>query len=227
VCAIALDLETRTTLADAARERHRLDERLLRELSPRHHSGLRVLAAPHDALDAADVNDEALARVIATAQRAFDFVVVDTPPLVDGTMLTVLDVAHRIFLVNQGTVPDVIGAARLLHTLDQLHIAPERRSIVLNRNLPGFAGSLTAAEVGDRLGRDVDHEIPHDKRVLTGLNLGEPLVLRARSRFGWGRAIRGMIEDVAELRAGGAAEIPDPADEKEPRAAWRTADADA
>ena len=81
--------------------------------------------------------------------------------------------------------------------------------------------------------------------MLTGLNLGEPLVLRARSRFGWGRAVREMIEDVAELGAGGAPELADPSDQGvarlgadgnpeladpsdqgEPPVAWRPAKAD-
>ncbi len=228
VCAVALDLESSTTLADAARERDRLDETLLRELSPRHSCGLRVLASPHGPLDAADVDDEALARVLAIARRAFDFVVVDTLPMVDGAMLTLLDSADRIFLVNQGTVPDVIGAARLVQTLDELDVGPQRRRIVLNRNTPRFAGSLTAAEVGDRLGQDVDYEIPHDKRVLTALNLGEPLVLRSGSRFGWGRVLRQIIEEVAALGSESEPpERPEPREAEEPQRAWRTADADA
>lgn len=199
VCAVALDLQVKSTVADAARERDRLDERLIRELAEPHESGLRVLASPVNPIDAADVDDEALARIIAIGRRAFDYVVVDTLPTVDGAMLTILDLADHIFLVNQGTVPDVIGAARLLETLDELEIAPERRSVVLNRNLPPFAGALTAKEVGDRLGQEVDYEIPHDKKVLTGLNLGQPRVLRASTRFGWGRAMRELIEDVDSL----------------------------
>ncbi len=200
VCAIALDLNPRTTLADAAREQSRLDETLLRELSAKHECSLRVLASPHDPIDAADVDEEALARVIAIGRRAFDFVVVDTLPTMDGTMLTVLDLADHIYLVNQGTVPDVIGAARLLRTLDELEIGPERRSVVLNHNLPRFGGALTAAEVGDRLDQDVDYEIPHDKKVLTGLNLGSPRILHATTRFGWGRAMRTLVDDVEALR---------------------------
>ena len=141
VCAVALDLPGKSTVADAARERDRLDERLIRELAEPHHSGLRVLASPRDPIDAADVDDEALARIIAIGRRAFDYVIVDTLPTVDGTMLTILDLADQIYLVNQGTVPDVIGAARLLQTLDELDIAPGRRSVVLNRNLPPFPGA--------------------------------------------------------------------------------------
>jgi pilus assembly protein CpaE len=221
VCAAALDLEGKTTIADASRERERLDETLVRELAERHESGLRVLASPRGPVDAADVDDEALARIVSIAKRAFDVVVVDTLPVVDGAMLTLIDLADHLYLVNQGTVPDVIGAAQLLETLDGLGIGPERRSIVLNRNLPRFAGELSAPEVSDRLGQAVDFELPHEKKVLTALNIGEPLILRARRRFGWGRAMAALVDDViARGAVGGVRGVEESVEESEPAAWW-------
>jgi pilus assembly protein CpaE len=209
VCASALDLAPRATLADAARERQRLDATLLRELAEPHPSGLRLLAAPRDPMDAADVDEESFAQVLGVARRSFDRVVVDTLPVVDGLSLTALDLANRVYLVNQGTVPDVIGAARLLETLDRLGIDGERRRIVLNRNLPRFPGALAAAEVADRLQQPIAHEIPYDRHVLTGLNLGEPYVLRARVRWGiggWARAIAGLVAEIESLAVQRSAE---------------------
>lgn len=199
VCAAALDLEPLATLADAARERQRLDDTMLRQLASRHHTGLRVLAAPRDAVEAAEVDEEALGRVLGAARRAFDFVLIDTLPIVDGISLTILEACERAYLVNQGTVPDVIGAARLLAVLDGVGLGAERRAIVLNRNTPRFAGSLSAAQVEDRLGCAIDHEVPWERRVFTGLNLGEPFALRASRRFGWGRAIAGIAADIERL----------------------------
>jgi pilus assembly protein CpaE len=209
VCASALDLAPRVTLADAARERQRLDPTLLRELAEPHPSGLRLLAAPRDPMEAADVDEESFARVLGVARRSFDRVIVDTLPVVDGLSLTALDLASRVYLVNQGTVPDVIGAARLLETLDRLGIDGERRRIVLNRNLARFPGALGAAEVAGRLEQPIAHEIPYDRRVLTGLNLGEPYVLRARVRWGlggWARAIAGLVAEIESLAVQRAAE---------------------
>ena len=227
VCAAALDLEAATTLADAARERDRLDETLLRQLSQQHHCGLRVLASPRDPIDAADVDEEALARVVAIGRRAFDLVIVDTWPAVDGAMLTLLDLADRIYLVNQGTVPDVIGAVHLLETLDGIGLGPDRRRLVLNRNLPRFTGSLTAREVGDRLGQDIDHEVPHEKHVLTALNLGEPLILRARGRFAWGRAIRRIVGEISGLSTPGPSASSSASESKQTGGVWRAAEVDA
>ena len=201
VCASALDLMPKTSIATAARERDRLDARLLRELCAHHEeTGLRLLSAPIDAVDASDVDDQAMAQVIALARSAFEFVVIDTLPIVDAVMLTIFDLADRLYLVNQGTVPDVIGAARLREMLDRLEISADRERIVLNRNMPSFPGQLGRDEVAERIGRDVDFEIPYDKRVLSALNLGRPRVLDA-GRRGWGRVVRDLIDDASSIAA--------------------------
>jgi pilus assembly protein CpaE len=211
VCASALDLVPRNSIATAARERDRLDARMLRELSELHEStGLRLLSAPTDAIDASDVDDQAIAQLIALARRTFRFVIVDTLPIVDAVMLVVFDLADRIYLVNQGTVPDVIGAARLREMLDQIEIPADRTRVVLNRTMPPFPGQLVRAEVGRRIGRDVDFEVPYDKHVLTALNLGEPRIVAA-GRRGWGAVLSEIVDDAdaigREASTGAAGEL--------------------
>jgi pilus assembly protein CpaE len=201
VCASALDLTPSASIATAARERERLDARLLRELCAVHEdTGLHLLSAPIDAVDASDVDDQAMAQVIALARSSFEFVVIDTLPIVDAVMLAVFDLADRLYLVNQGTVPDVIGAARLREMLDRLEIPEDRERIVLNRNTPSFPGQLERKDVAGRIGRNVDFEVPYDKRVLSALNLGRPRVLDA-GRRGWGRVVRELIDDAESIAA--------------------------
>lgn len=208
VCASALDLAPRTTLLDAVRERDRLDGRLLQELAARHHSGLHLLAAPGEALDAVQVDEEALSRVLNVARRTFDFVVLDTFPMLDALVLTALELADHVFLVNQGTVPDVVGAAGLLRTLDGLGLGRTRRTVVVNRTHPAYPARLALSDLEERLGEPVAHEVPYDRAVLTGLNLGEPRILRGLPpwpwRRGFTRALRAITREIEELAASGA-----------------------
>src|SRR5207237_6082693 len=87
-CAMLLDLKPTTSIVDAIRERDRLDKTLLRHLTLRHGSGLRLLAAPTDALEGSEVDDEAISRIINMARRSFEYVVIDTFPMLDSVLMT-------------------------------------------------------------------------------------------------------------------------------------------
>ena len=199
-CASMLDLTPETTIADAVREYERLDETLLRQLAVPHASGLRVLAAPNDPAEAYEVEAEAVARIINIARRAFRYVVVDTFPLLDNVIMAVLDLADRVYVVTNATVPTVVGTARLLATLERLGVPAAAVRIVLNLSHPDFAGALTAGDVAERLGRGVDHVVPWQKRCLTAVNTGQPYALEATRLFGFGRAFAGLVRDVGDVR---------------------------
>ncbi|MCG8590362.1 MAG: AAA family ATPase [Proteobacteria bacterium] len=196
VCASLLDLEPESTLVDAARERDRLDETLLREMSTPHECGLRLLAAPLDAVEAQDVDEESIARLVTLARRTFRFVVIDTFPLLDNILLSILDVSDRLYVVLQGTVPDVIGTSRFLEVLDRLGASGTRRRVVLNRNYPPHAGRLAASDVEDRLEVPVDHELPYRRGLLVAQNAGRPYTLQPLSRFGYGPAHRKLVDEI-------------------------------
>jgi pilus assembly protein CpaE len=201
VCALMLGLTPTATILDAVHERGRLDEALLRGLTAPHHSGLRLLAAPADALEAADVGDEAFARLLHVARRTFEFVVVDTFPLLDNVVMAALDVSDVVFVTLQPMAPSVAGIARLLPVLDGLGFPHERQRIVLNRNHKRFLGDLTAADVEARLGRRVDHLVPYERGVLVSMNTGEPRVLHAQLWSRFGRVVRQIARTLEQLEA--------------------------
>ncbi len=196
VCQTLLDLTPPATILDAVRERERLDGPLLQRLAVRHACGLRLLAAPQDAMEASDVDDESLARILNLARRRFRFVIVDTFPLLDATVMTVLDASDLAYVVLQGTVPDVIGTAHFLSVLERLGVASTRRRIVLNRNYPNHPGRLSTADVEERLGEPVAHVLPYRRGLLVAQSAGEPYALSVTSRFGYGPALRGLTDEV-------------------------------
>lgn len=177
VCASLLDITPERTLTDAARERDRLDETLIRELAIPHGSGVHLLAAPHDAVEAARIDDELMSRVLTLSRRAFDTVIVDTFPMLDAVMMAVLDLADTAYLVTEAVVPTLRGSAQLMGTLDQLGIPRERRRVILNRYAT-FDGNQKPDEVARRLGQPVDHVLPYDRRLLIAANAGEPFVIK-------------------------------------------------
>jgi pilus assembly protein CpaE len=198
VAASLLDVTPVTTLTDAARERQRLDETLIRELATPHESGLDLLAAPRSAVEAAQIDDELLAQVITLARRSYDLVVVDTFPLLDRIVVAILDLTQRAYLVTENTVPTILGASQLLTLLDRLGFPAQRRRIVLNRYL-ALAGSPRPLDVARQLGCPVDFVLPYDKQVLIAANTGQPLVLRLSRFWGLGPPLRALAADMETL----------------------------
>lgn len=192
VCAAMLDLKPATTLTDAVRERDRLDETLIRQLSVPHASGLDLLGAPADAIEGAEVDDEIVSRILTLSRRAYDFVIVDTFPLFDRVVIAVLDLSDASFVVLENVVPTVLGTSKLLQVIEGLGYPAEKFTVVLNRYLRA-AGHPRIEDVAERLGRDIVHAIPYDKHLLLAANTGQPFVLHA-SR--WRRAGRQMRQFV-------------------------------
>jgi len=195
-CALMLDLKPTTSIVDAIRERDRLDATLLRNLTLKHPSGLRLLAAPADALEGSEVNDEAIARILNLARRAFTYVIVDTFPILDNVLMTILDVADVAFVVVQGTAPAVAGIARLLPVLDGLGVPASQQRLVLSYNYEPFVGNLRPGDIADRLERTLDYVVPYDKRILTSMNTGSPQILHATWWQRFRRTINRIVDDL-------------------------------
>lgn len=193
-CASMLDLSPTTTIVDAVRQSSRLDETLLRQLTLAHPSGLRLLAAPGDAIEAADVNDEVIARLLTLARRTFRHVIVDTFPILDSIVMAILDLSDTVHVVVQGMMPSVAGVSRLLPVLDGLGFPPSRQKLILNYNYRNFLGNLAPGDIAARLQRRLDYVVGYERRILVSLNTGSPYVLSA-SR--WSRVAR-TIGQIAE-----------------------------
>src|SRR5262249_56386545 len=124
----------------------------------------RLLAAPADALEGSEIDDEAIARILHLARRAFRFVIVDTFPILDNVLMTTLDLTDTAYVVVQGTAPAVAGIARLLPVLEGLGFPAARQRLILSYNYKPFVGNLRASDIAARLNRAVDQVIPYDRR---------------------------------------------------------------
>jgi pilus assembly protein CpaE len=125
-------------------------------------------------------------------------VIVDTFPMLDQINVSVLDLSDRAYLVFENVVPTLQGAVQMLRILDSLGFPRERRRIVLNRTL-SLPGSLRPADVVKRLGHEVDHVLPFDKKLIIAANTGEPFVLHAGRFSSFGRRLRELIDDVESV----------------------------
>ncbi|PQO38044.1 CpaE family protein [Blastopirellula marina] len=199
VAASMLDLQPVATLTEAAKEQTRLDTTLIQEMAVPHSSGLHLLAAPRDAVEAAQVDDEVMTQVLSLARRSYDFVIVDTFPVFDAISLAILDLASKAFVVTENVVPTLLGTAKLIELLDKFSYPVDQTEIILNRQ-QRVAGSLHAQDIARRLGRDIDWIFPYDRNVISAANTGQPLAMTTRGYFGFGRELKRLIKEVSGLR---------------------------
>lgn len=195
VAASLLNLRSPATLADIAAERDRLDETLLRRLAVVHDSGLHLLAAPRDAIEAMDVDDSLLARIITLARRTYDFIVIDTFPLFDRVVVAALDLSDRAFLVVENVVPTLLGALSLLRVLERIGFPADRQSIIVNRQ-QRITGSLSLSDVAQRFDRPLDYVLPFDKRVIVAANSGDPIAQHSNRFSGFCRTLHQLVSDI-------------------------------
>lgn len=196
VAAALLDLPQTATLTDLARESERLDPTMIRQTAAEHSSGLHLLAAPADAVDAMEVDDLLMARIITLARQTYDLVIVDTFPMFDQVVIAALDLSDRVFVVLENVVPTLLGGVKLLSVLERIGYPPERQSIILNRQ-QRVAGSLSIDEVAERMQREIDHVLPFDKKVVSAANCGVPIAMAAIRFSGFSRALEALANDVA------------------------------
>lgn len=198
VCSAMLDVRPKTSITDIVREKDRLDPTLIRELSITHESGLHLLASPHNALEATLIDDEVMSRVLNLARRTFDYVIVDTFPMIDKVMMAVLDQCDQAYLVTESTVPTLEGTARMLEVLEELGFPNERKKLVLNR-YSSFVGNINAEEVTKRMGFEIDHIVPYEKKVLIAANIGKPFVLQGQFRSKFKKSIEKISDEIIAL----------------------------
>ena len=102
---LMLDFEPRFTVLDALERIERIDESVLTSLATRHKSGVEILAGPLQAPmkpeQRQSVTIQSIARLIALAGQAYDFVVVDIGVVNAADWALVLQQARTILLVSE------------------------------------------------------------------------------------------------------------------------------
>lgn len=199
VCATHLNLRPQTTIVDAWEQRQRLDERLLRQLTTPHHSGLELLAAPADATESAGMDDATLSRILLLARRTYDYVLVDTFPLFDAVTMAILDLSDYAYIVVENIVPTMQVVRGYFGLLEQVGFPEDRQRLVLNR-YTRRGTCPDRASVERYLNRQLDHWIPWENGLVQAANIGQPFMLGWHPFSRAARALQGLTDEIEQAR---------------------------
>jgi pilus assembly protein CpaE len=175
--ATALRMRTRYTISDVLARDDEDPEDLqahIEDFLAIHDTGVRVLAAPKDPVEADDVDPAAVTRLLRALQRRFDYVVVDTPPSLSGTTLAALDLSDRTFVVATLDLPSLRRMAVLLNTFERLKVPSESLDLVINKTERDLG--IDFNEVRKLFPQGFATLIPYAREVSKALNLGVPIL---------------------------------------------------
>jgi pilus assembly protein CpaE len=191
--AIMLQLAPDRTIYDAVQAIDRLDEHMLRGFFAEHSSGVSALLAPRQPEEAESVTAPRVSRILDLVGGMCDFVVIDTPPVLNDTILTALDHTDEIYAIATMDVPSIKNTRISLQKLRQLGYAEDAIRLVLNR-----ADSkvwLEMSEVEKVIEEDVAVRIPSDRSVPRSVNKGVPIVLE-EPRSSVARTIESLTKEI-------------------------------
>jgi len=205
-----LNIPFRMSIAEMARDDVALrDPGVFQTYLDRHSSGLAVLAAPSTPDGASGVSESAVERLLETAKKAFQTVIVDAGSEIDPRSEAVLNRATDIVVMVTPEFP----ALKAVHALREiLDASPDRLAetiFVLNQI---FAREiLRSRDIEEALGTKIAMTIPHDGfAFLKSVNEGVPVVVGAPRS-----AAADQLNRLATRLSG--VEVPDVAADRRPK----------
>lgn len=171
-----LNLTVRQTIADAVRDEAAIREpEILRSYANHHESGLHVLPAPGSPELAELVRAEEVERLLETASRAYDAIIVDAGSHLDEPALGALERADGVVFAVYPEIAALKALRSLLDFLAEVGSIGAKATFVINNM---FAKDiLRMRDIETALGTKVAAELPYDPFIyLKAVNEGIPVV---------------------------------------------------
>jgi pilus assembly protein CpaE len=141
--------------------------------------------APGRPEDAEEVLPDKTAELIQKLRGVFDFIVVDMASKLDDLAVALFDVADRIVLVLNPTLPSVKSVRIILDLFGRLEYPEGKAQIVINKvtqELERLKVSIPVAAIESNLKRKPLGVIPMDERkVLAAINRGVTVIAKDRA----------------------------------------------
>ena len=172
---ITTDRKPSASVVDMALQAGRLDAMLLESSVLRSQGNVHILPAPElpGQLDA--VTPEALDAIILQARMEYDFVLLDMSRTLDPVTIKALDLADRIYMTLQLSLPAIHGVKRLATVFHGLGYAGSKLSVVVNRFDKG--GVIHLEELERAANVSVQRTVPNSEvAVAASVNQGVPLI---------------------------------------------------
>ena len=173
----ALRLRPKYTIFDAL-QREDTDEDDLRthieEYMVTHETGVDVLAAPREPSEADRISPPDVTRIIDAARKQYDYVIVDTPPQLNESVLAAFDLSDMLYVMATLDLPSVRNMSVFLGTLERLKIGSDNVKLILNKAESDVG--IDIDQVTKLFPQGFESVLPYAKEVSRSINLGMPVM---------------------------------------------------
>lgn len=185
-----LNLSAQSTISDIAAEVDDLDVDYFDNIVVTHDSGLKALLGPPRPALADEIRENypnAVQEIVSKISSTYDFVVIDTSSTLDAVNIPLLDIASKIVLVANPTLPSVKNTRLVLDLFDQLAYPQEKVALTLNRaseERGNKHSTISASRIEGWLKRPVAVQIPavDERLILSAINKGVPVIASDRDQ---------------------------------------------
>jgi pilus assembly protein CpaE len=173
----AMRLRPKFTIFDAL-QREDTDEDDLRahieEYTVAHETGVFVLAAPREPSEADRIHPPDVTRILEAVRKQFDYVVVDTPPQLNESVLAAFDLSDMLYVMATLDLPSVRNMSVFLSTLERLKVSSETVKLILNKAESDVG--IDIDQVTRLFPQGFESVLPYAKEVSRSINLGMPVM---------------------------------------------------
>jgi pilus assembly protein CpaE len=195
---VMLNLQISRSISDLAEQINDLDNDLISTVIAPHPSGIKVLLAPARPELAELVLAEHLERIVNQMRLMFDFIIIDTPSVLNDLVLTALDLADRVLLLTTADIPSIRNTNLVFQVVEALGYPRAKIRLVLSRFDP--RNPITPKMIADNLKHEMTFQVPLDEvTVSASIRQGLPFVTEQRAKP-VAQAVRKMAEQlISEL----------------------------
>ena len=173
-----LDLPRRESVFELLTDTEGMDSESFGQALVEYEDKMSVLTAPSDMIPLDMIQPEDIERILETARRHYDFVIVDMPSTVVQWTETVLSASHVYFATLEIDMRSAQNAMRMKRALQAEELPFEKLRYVLNRapKFADLAGKSRVKRLAESLGISIDVLLPDGGRqVMQGSDHGLPL----------------------------------------------------
>jgi len=157
--ALGLGMSATFSIVDALKNADRLDWDFLSSLLIQHRSGLSVLAAPEEYSFFQQEHTDAASRLFRILRAEFDYIVVDAGTSYGQLQEAIFEMADKLYLVTELTLPSLRNSHRLIAHLDVPN-GHRQLEVIVNR-FNSRNGDIDEGSATKALGRAINWRVPN------------------------------------------------------------------